>query len=96
MQKVYITATVFDPSSEDTFNGWVDLNWARFELRTEKEDVRPQEYDPESDGTIEKFIESLIGSTEPVSVRGGTYYAEDSVMNPETGELWSYAAHVED
>lgn len=90
-KKIIITATVFDPNDESESNGWVDLNWNRFELRENSEDVSTHEL-PE-DETIEEFVQSLIGSVEPLSIRNGVYYAEDTVFSPE-GEYWNYAACV--
>lgn len=94
-QQVYITADVINLDSEEEFHGWVDLRWNRFELRENKEDVRPHIYDPETDGTIREYVETLIGGIDSGS-DGETFYAADSDMNHETGEYWRYAAHVED
>jgi hypothetical protein len=90
MVKVKFTADVFNPDTEETFNGWVDPNWNSFELRSEPEDVRTFEFDNIDDAA--EFIEDAIGSV--VDNGDWTYYAEDSRMNLETGEDWSYAAHV--
>ncbi len=92
MRKVYITATVVNPDTEEEFHGWVDLNWSRFLIFENMEDVRFHELDDDEDA--QQVVESLIGSYE--TSERGTWYAQDSVMNPETGETWSYAAHVED
>lgn len=91
MIKVTFTATVYNPDTEETFNGWVDMKWNRFELRSEKEDVRTFEFDELHEAL--EFIESEIGAAD--SFDGHYYYAADSRMNLESGEDWSYCAVIE-
>lgn len=90
MFKVKFTATVFNPDTEETFNGWVDPNWAIMELRSEPTDVATFSFDT-FDEAIE-FIDKTIGST--TDNGDGTFYAEDARTNLESGEDWSYAAHI--
>lgn len=92
MIKVQFTATVFNPDTEETFNGWVDPQWNRFELRSEPTDVRTFEFDTRAEA--EEFVESTIGVTGKGGYNGDTWYAEDSVFESMTGENWSYAAHI--
>lgn len=91
MIKVTFTATVFNPDTEETFNGWVDPKWNQFELRSEKEDVRTFEFDELHEAL--QFVESEIGAAD--SFDGHYYYAADSRMNLESGEDWSYCAVIE-
>lgn len=90
MVKVQFTATVFNPDTEESFNGWVDPSWNAFELRSDTEDVRTFEFDNMEDAM--EFIEDAIGSM--INTGHGTYYAENVRMNAESGEEWSYAAHI--
>jgi hypothetical protein len=93
MFKVTYSATVFNPDTEDTFNGWVDMDWNRFELRTEEEDVRSKEFD-----TYEEAVQSIEDTIGSLQNDGGSsaYYGEDSVFNNESGEDWHYCGHVEE
>lgn len=84
------TATVFNPDTEETFTGWVDMDWNRFELRSDASDVRMLKF--EDRATAVRFIESEVGAIRDNG--DGTFYAEDSRMNLETGEDWSYAGHI--
>jgi hypothetical protein len=90
MFSVKFSATVYDSSSEESFNGWIDPNYSMWTL-FEVEDT-PKEFTFDTEVEALEFIDSTIGSVEP-SERG-TYYAQDARMNLETGEDWSYAAHV--
>lgn len=92
MFAVRFTATVNNPDTEETFNGWVDPEWSMFELRTDKEDVRATECATHE--LAVEFIEETIGSVQTDDRE--SYYAEDSRMNLESGEDWSYAAHIEE
>jgi hypothetical protein len=91
MVTVSFTATVYNPDTEEVFNGWVDINWNRFELRTEQTDVRVHQFDTLAEA--EEFVESEIGPAD--SYENGHWYAADSVMNNESGEDWSYCAYFE-
>lgn len=91
MIKVQFTATVFNPDTEETFNGWVDPQWNRFELRSEPTDVKVYEFETRAEA--EEFVESTIGVAGASGYDGVTWTAEDSVFEPMTGEDWSYAAH---
>jgi hypothetical protein len=93
MFKVTYSATVHNFDTEDTFDGWVDMDWSRFELRTEQEDVRSKEFDTLEEAV--KSIEDTIGSLQHDD-GSSAYYGEDSEMNNETGEDWSYCGHVEE
>lgn len=90
MRKVYITADVNNPDTEEEFHGWVDLNWSRRQLHENMEDVRFHELEDDED--VQKFIEDLIGAID--SEEDGTFYAADGDMDLETGEVWHYAAHI--
>lgn len=90
MIKVQFTATVFNPDTEETFNGWVDPQWNRFELRSEPTDVKVYEF--ETLAEAEDFIESEIGVAD--SYNGDLWSAADSVTNTITGEEWSYTAAI--
>jgi len=92
MFTVKFTATVFNPDTEETFNGWVDIRWNRFELRSLPGDVTTHTFDTRAEAL--HFIDSEIGSVG--DEQRGTFYAEDSRMNLESGEDWSYAAHLEE
>jgi hypothetical protein len=94
MFTVQFTATVFNPDTEDNFNGWVDPAWNRYELRELADDVRTWTFDTLEEA--EAFIEETIGSTRQDSEPKRYYYAEDSDFNRETGEDWSYCAVIEE
>lgn len=92
MFRVRFTATVHNFDTEEEFNGWVDPAWNRYELHSERDDVRSYEFDTLEEA--EKYIEDTIGSFEH---DGGSenYYAEDVDQNLESGESWYRAGHVE-
>lgn len=90
MIKVQFTATVFNPDTEETFNGWVDPQWSQFELRSEATDVATFEFETRLDA--ENFIESQIGVNDSYDM--DTWVAADSVREPMTGEDWVYTAHI--
>jgi hypothetical protein len=90
MLKVLFTASVYNLDTEESFHGWVDPQWSMFQLRSEDTDVRAFEVETEAEAL--ELIESYIGAAD--SFDGETYYAADSRMNNETGENWSYAAHI--
>lgn len=71
--------------------GWVEPSWNRKNLREKQEDVRATGFYTLAEA--EEFIESILGAYQPTE--GGTYYAEDSEQDAETGDYWRYAAHVE-
>lgn len=87
--QVRFTATVFNPDTEETFNGWVDPQWSMWELRSTADDVRAFTFD--DDVEAREFVRSEIGDFD--SFDGVSWYAADSKMNNDTGEDWSYAAH---
>lgn len=94
MFRVRFTATVHNFASEEDFNGWVDMNWNRYELRTEREDVRFEDFDTLAEA--EKHIEDTIGFFEH---DGGSenYYAQDADTSPEDeDEVWYRAGHIEE
>lgn len=91
MRKVYITADIYNPVTEEESHGWIDWNWSRTQLHENKEDVRTLEL--EDDENVWKFIENLIGEIDLQS--RSTYYAADSVTDYVTGLSYTYAAHVE-
>lgn len=96
MFRVRFTATVKNFDTEEEFNGWVDPNWNRFELRTEREDVRFEDFDTREEA--EKHIEGTIGA---IDLSGdeetfGNYYGADAETNDETGEVWYRAGHIEE
>lgn len=88
MFKVNFTATVVNPDTEDNFNGWVDPSYSMFLLFEDA--PTPKEFDTLKES--EEYIDSEIGSVE--APERGIYYAQDSKMNYESGESWSYAAVV--
>lgn len=88
--QVRYTATVLNQDTEETFAGWVDPSWSRYELRTTAEDVRTYEYETVEDAVA--AIESEIGTADHFD--GTSYYAADEDMNRESGELWMRAAHL--
>lgn len=92
MFKVQFTATVFNPDTEETLDGWVDMS-RPFELREASTDVAEHEFYDREEAV--KFITYNIGSIGEEQQRG-TYYAEDSQINTESGENWNYAAHIEE
>ena len=89
--KIFITASVFNPDTEEEFHGWIDPSWSMFQLHENKEDVAPLEFDPEFDDSIEALIEETIGSID--STERGNHYGADTPLHD--GEYWSYCAHVE-
>lgn len=91
MRKVFITATVVNPDTEENYHGWIDLNWNRFQLLEDKELVG--HHDVEDGENALDVIESLIGAVEISD--GETFYAQDGQTNMESGEVWIYAAHLE-
>jgi hypothetical protein len=93
MFRVRFTATVHNFDTEEEWNGWVDHQWNSFELRTEREDVRFEDFDTLEEA--EKAIEDTIGFFEH---DGGSenYYALDPETNNETGEVWYRSGHVEE
>ena len=95
MIKIQITATVFNPDTEETFSGWVDTS-RPFELRTEHTDVPVYEFETADEAS--EFIEDFIGAREPAQDRGDyrIIYASETEQNIESGEHWHYAAMVED
>lgn len=90
MVTVKFTADVFDPSSEDTFNGWVDPDYSMWTL-FESADT-PKEYTFDTEAEALEFIDATIGSVTPGD--RGSYYSEDARVNYETGESWTYGAHI--
>ena len=62
MIKVQFTATVFNPDTEETFNGWVDPQWNRFELRSEPTDVKVYEFETLAEATGRKDSVILKGN----------------------------------
>lgn len=92
MFKVRFTATVNNPDTEETFNGWVDPKWSMTQLRSESTDVTTFEFDTRKEA--EEFIEQTIGSAD--NYDGEDWYAADSHMDYQSGEDWSYAAHIEE
>jgi hypothetical protein len=88
--RVVFTATVYNLDTEESFNGYVDPKWNRFELRSEESDV--QSFEVENEAEALELIKSYIG--EPDSFDGEYFYAADSQMNNETGEDWSYCAVI--
>lgn len=93
MTKVIFTASSINPETEQEAHGYVDLDWNRFVLHEDAEDVRTKEVP--SYMTIEDFLEEELGSIDNYNGRG-TYYFADGKMNYETGETFTYAAHVLD
>lgn len=95
MFRVRFTATVKNFDTEEEFNGWVSPDWNRFELYSEREDVKDYDFDTREEAV--KFIEETIGAVESDcgSEVMGNYYAQDAEMNNETGEVWYRAGHVE-
>lgn len=90
MVKVKFTADVFNPDTEETFNGWVDPTRDMFQLRSDNDDVPVFEFDFMIDAM--EFIEDAIGTIG--NSADGSFYAQDARVNEESGESWSYAAHV--
>ena len=92
MFKVKFTATVVNPDTEETFNGWVDMVYSRRTLFTHEDSVtRTHDFDTLPEAV--EFIESEIGATEH-DPGSDTWYAADGDMEPVSGETWLYAAHV--
>jgi hypothetical protein len=89
MFKVQFSATVSNPDTEEKYNGWVDMS-RPFELRSESTDVAVHEFYDREEAV--KFITYNIGAID--SEERGTFYAADSRMDLESGEDWSYAAHI--
>jgi hypothetical protein len=90
MFTVLITADVYNPDTEETFNGYVSPKWSMFELRSEPTDVESVTFDSKHEA--EEFVESTIGTYD--SYDGEIWYAADSKMNLETGEDWTYTAII--
>lgn len=86
--QVRYTATVLNPDTEETFNGWVDPR--RYELRSAATDVRTFEYDSMQEAL--GAIESEIGVADHFD--GTSYYAADEKREAASGEIWMFAAHV--
>lgn len=96
MFKVRFTATVKNFDTEEEFNGWVSPDWSRFDLYTEREDVKVYEFDTREEAV--KFIEETIGAIDFSGAEEvmGNYYGADPETNNETGEVWYRAGHVEE
>lgn len=88
MFKVNFTATVVNPDTEENFNGWVDPSYSMWTLFSDQPEAK--EFDTLAEA--EEYIDSEIGVVE--TPERGIYYAQDSKMNLESGEDWSYAAVV--
>lgn len=88
--QVRYTATVLNGDTEETFAGWVDPSWNRYELRSTAEDVQTYVYADVAEALA--AIESEIGAADHFD--GAAYYAADEDMNRESGEIWMRAAHV--
>lgn len=88
--QVRYTASVVNFDTSETFTGWVDPSWNRWELRSAAEDVKTYEYEDVTEALA--AIESEIGAAD--NWDGESYYAADSAINLESGEHWLYAAHV--
>lgn len=72
--------------------GWIDPQFSFKVVHEEAEDV-PTFFAETFDEAAE-LIENYIGMTETDG--GGSFYAVDSKLDYETGDTWSYAAHVEE
>lgn len=71
-------------------SGWINSRWSMRVLHAEKEDVRVYVFDTLEEA--EEKIRETIGDTETDG--GGSYYATESRDDYETGDNWSYAAHI--
>lgn len=91
MFKIQFTATVTNPDTDEEFNGWVDMS-RPFELREANTDVPVHEFYKREEAL--KFIRYNIGTIG--HEQRGTFYADDTQVNDETGENWNYAAHIEE
>jgi hypothetical protein len=90
MIKVKFTADVYNPDTEETFNGYVDPTRDMFQLRSDLYDVPVFEFDFMADAM--EFVEDAIGIIG--NSADGSFYAQDARLNAESGEYWNYAAHV--
>lgn len=90
MFKVKFSATVYNPDTEENFNGWVDPSYSMWTLFNVEDTPKVYEFDTKAEA--EEFVESTIGSAD--NYDGEDWYAADSKMNLESGEDWSYAAHI--
>lgn len=90
MFTVLVTADVFNPDTEETFNGYVNPKWSMFELRSQPTDVESVTFDTKKEA--EEYVESTIGTAD--SYDGEYWYAADSKMNLESGENWTYTAII--
>jgi hypothetical protein len=96
MITVRFTATVVNPDTEETLSGWIDPAWHRYKLRERPEQVSAYKFPTRYDAL--KFAELNIGYFDETAREDnslGTFYSLDSETNMETGESWSYAAHLE-
>lgn len=93
MYKVQFTAQVVNPDTGDYISGWIDK--ARpFEVREEYDDVPEYEFETYEDAVdaIHRFIGDF---TEEDRAEYTAFYAEDSEVNFETGENYTYGAMLE-
>lgn len=72
-------------------SGWMDMDFSRTEILDSPAEAKVHECDSMEDAL--NLINDYIGDFEP-SERG-TYYGTDAHMDFTTGDVYTYAAHVE-
>ena len=96
MFTVTFTADVVTEESADfgdyDRSGWIDPKFSKSVIFDDKADVTHFVFD--SLESAEDFIRETIGDYD--SYDGFTWYATDSHDDYETGENYSYAAHIEE
>lgn len=116
MPHIYYTGTLITPDGSDSFDGepcedgsgatvtsgWVDPDWSLGEVRTDRDDVRPDTWTPDDGPMIEWVIERIgarLGWVDsPESSDRGTYYAAETTGPWDacyTGVSLRMAAHVD-
>jgi hypothetical protein len=112
--RIYYTGTLITPDGSDTgvygdacepgagatmATGWVDPNWSRYEVREDRDDVRPDVFTaddgPLIDWIVRRLVDRLSWIESPADSDGRTYYAAESDSDPYTGESMMLAAHID-
>lgn len=79
-------------------SGWVDIDWSRFEVYAERDDVRPDTHTEQDGPVIEWIADTLVnrlGVIELESSNGRTVYAAEDEQDYITGDRITYAAHID-
>lgn len=94
MFTVKFSSNVVDHVTGLERNGWLDPQWSMWEVCDVEDDPRVWEFETLAEAL--EFADSEIGSLEVETTERGNYYAADSRVNVEDGEVWYDCAHVEE